>query len=160
MKKTRSPSRAHSLEIDGRVASNFIMQALKDEPITVYGEGRQTRSFCYVDDLSEGSVRLMASPEVTGPISLGNPCEFTIKELTEVIIAITGSKSKLISLPLPQDDPKQRKPDITPANRHLGWKPLVPLREGLQHTIAYFEALLTSGRVETSWPRVRDHVAA
>jgi UDP-glucuronate decarboxylase len=104
------------------------MQALKDEPITVYGEGRQTRSFCYVDDLSEGSVRLTASPEVTGPISLGNPCEFTIKELDELIIAITGSKSKLISPP--QDDLKQRRPDITLANRHLGWKPLVPLREG------------------------------
>jgi UDP-glucuronate decarboxylase len=146
---------------DGRVVSNFIVQALKGEPITVYGEGSQTRSFCYVDDLIEGFVRLMASPaEVTGPINLGNPSEFTIKELAELIIEITGSKSKLTSLPLPQDDPKQRRPDITLANKHLGWKPLVPLREGLHHTIAYFDALLTSQSVENPWQSVRDHVAA
>ena len=128
---------------DGRVVSNFVIQALKGEPLTIYGEGSQSRSFCYVDDLIEGFVRLMASPAgVTGPINLGNPSEFTIRQLAELAIEMTGSKSKLTSLPLPHDDPKQRRPDITLASKHLGWKPLVPLREGLEYTIAYFDALL------------------
>ena len=131
---------------DGRVVSNFIVQALKGEPITIYGDGSQTRAFCYVDDLIEGFVRLMASPaEVTGPINLGNPGEFTIRELAEMAIDMTGSKSALTFLPLPQDDPKQRRPDITLAETHLGWQPKVPLREGLQQTIDYFDRLLSSG---------------
>ena len=121
---------------DGRVVSNFIMQALKGNPITVYGEGSQTRSFCYVDDLIDGFIRLMASPyDVTGPINLGNPGEFTILELTRKIIELTGSKSELRFDPLPQDDPKQRKPDITKAKQILGWEPTVPLVEGLKKTI-------------------------
>jgi len=129
---------------DGRVVSNFIVQALKCEPITIYGDGSQTRSFCYVDDLIEGFVRLMNSPkELTGPINLGNPTEFTIRELAELAINMTGSKSKLNFLQLTQDDPKQRQPDITLAKEHLKWQPSVPLREGLQHTIGYFEKLLS-----------------
>ena len=131
---------------DGRVVSNFIVQALKGEPITIYGDGSQTRSFCYVDDLIEGFVRLMASPaDVTGPINLGNPGEFTIRELAEMMIEMTGSKSKLTFLPLPQDDPKQRRPDITLAEQHLDWQPKVPLRDGLRQTIAYFDRLLVGG---------------
>jgi len=145
---------------DGRVVSNFIVQALKGEPITIFGEGSQTRSFCYVDDLIEGFVRLMGSPaEITGPINLGNPGEFTIRELAELAIEMTGSKSKLTFMPLPQDDPKQRRPDITLASKHLGWKPLVPLREGLARTIAYFDALLTSEDGEIAWQRARACVA-
>jgi UDP-glucuronate decarboxylase len=129
---------------DGRVVANFVVQALKGEPIEIYGDGSQTRAFCYVDDLIEGLVRLMSSPaEVTGPINLGNPAEFTIKALAELVIDITGSKSKLTYLPLPQDDPKQRQPDITLAKQRLGWQPSVPLRDGLRHTIAYFEKLLS-----------------
>ncbi len=129
---------------DGRVVSNFIVQALKGEPITIYGDGSQTRSFCYVDDLIEGFVRLMESPkEITGPINLGTPDEFTIKELAELAIEMTGSKSTLTFLPLPQDDPKQRQPDITLARRRLGWEPKVPLRDGLRHTIGYFDRLLS-----------------
>jgi UDP-glucuronate decarboxylase len=130
---------------DGRVVSNFIVHALKGLPITIYGDGRQTRSFCYVDDLIEGFVRLMESPaDVTGPMNLGNPGEFTIKELAEIVLELTGSKSKLSYLPLPQDDPRQRKPDIVFAQERLKWQPTVALREGLVDTIAYFDRLLTS----------------
>jgi len=131
---------------DGRVVSNFIMQALKGENITIYGDGTQTRSFCYVSDLIEGWIRLMASSdEVTGPINLGNPGEFTMLELAENVIELTGSKSKLVFEPLPADDPKQRKPDITLAKEKLGWEPTVPLREGLARTIEYFDHLLKQG---------------
>ena len=127
---------------DGRVVSNFIMQALKNEPITVYGEGQQTRSFCYVDDLVDGLIRLMESPaELTGPVNLGNPGEFTIRELAQQVIALTGSKSKIIFNPLPSDDPKQRKPDITLARTQLGWEPKINLAAGLGDTIAYFQRL-------------------
>jgi len=129
---------------DGRVVSNFVVQALRGEPITIYGDGSQTRSFCYVDDLIEGFVRLMESPsEITGPVNLGNPGEFSIRELAELAIEMTGSKSKLTFMPLPQDDPRQRRPDIALAERKLGWQPKVPLREGLGHTIAYFDRLLS-----------------
>ncbi len=125
---------------DGRVVSNFIMQALRGEPITIYGDGKQTRSFCYVDDLIAGFLKLMDSPdEVTGPINLGNPGEFTMLELAQTVIKLTGSKSELIFKPLPADDPKQRKPDITQAKTKLGWEPKVPLEEGLKHTIEYFK---------------------
>lgn len=128
---------------DGRVVSNFIVQALKGEDITIYGDGSQTRSFCYVDDLVAGLVALMGSPsEVTGPINLGNPGEFTIKALAEQVIALTGSKSKLSFLALPQDDPRKRKPDINRARESLGWQPNIPLREGLEKTITYFDELL------------------
>ena len=128
---------------DGRVVSNFVVQALKGEPITIYGDGSQTRSFCYVDDLVDGFVRLMDSaPEITGPINLGNPGEFTIRQLAELAIKLTGSKSKLVQLPLPQDDPRQRRPDITLAKRHLQWEPKIQLIEGLQETIRFFDALL------------------
>lgn len=128
---------------DGRVVSNFIVQALRGEDITLYGDGEQTRSFCYVDDLVDGLIRLMDSKEgVTGPINLGNPGEFTIRELAELVIELTGSKSKLAHKPLPQDDPKQRQPNITLAKEHLEWQPTVPLREGLGHTIKYFDELL------------------
>lgn len=124
---------------DGRVVSNFVVQALAGEPITIYGNGAQTRSFCYVSDLVEGLMRLMDSPaDVTGPINIGNPREFTIRELAEEVIRLTGSASKLIELPLPQDDPKQRRPDITRAREKLGWNPTVPLVEGLRPTIDYF----------------------
>ena len=128
---------------DGRVVSNFIMQALRGEDITIYGDGSQTRSFCYVSDLIEGWIRLMASPDdVTGPINIGNPGEFTMIELAENVIELTGSKSKLVYEPLPADDPKQRQPDITLAKEKLGWEPKVPLREGLAKTIEYFDSLL------------------
>jgi UDP-glucuronate decarboxylase len=128
---------------DGRVVSNFVIQALKGEPITVFGDGKQTRAFCYVDDLIEGFIRLMAAPnDVSGPINLGNPHEFTIAELAELVIDITGAKSKVVYRPLPVDDPMQRCPDISKARALLGWEPKVPLPEGLQLTIAYFEALL------------------
>src|SRR5262249_6634065 len=117
---------------DGRVVSNFIVQALKGEPITIYGDGSQTRSFCYVDDLIDGLVRLMESArEFTGPVNLGNPMEFTIKELAEAVIEMTGSRSRLTFAQLPQDDPRQRQPDITLANERLGWRPTVALQEGL-----------------------------
>ena len=129
--------------LDGRVVSNFIVQALKGEDITIYGDGSQTRSFCYVDDLIEGMVRLMASPaEFTGPCNLGNPGEFTIKQLAEKIVEKTGSKSKLIYQPLPADDPLQRKPVIDLAKKHLGWEPKVMLDEGLDKTIAYFKRII------------------
>lgn len=128
---------------DGRVVSNFIVQALKGEDITIYGDGSQTRSFCYVDDLIEGMVRLMASPaDFTGPCNLGNPGEFTIKQLAEKIVEKTGSNSKLIYQPLPSDDPLQRKPVIDLAKEHLGWEPKVMLDEGLDKTIAYFKRII------------------
>ena len=127
---------------DGRVVSNFIMQALAGEDLTIYGDGSQTRSFCYVDDLIEGFVRLMASPEeVTGPVNLGNPVEFTMLELAEQVLKLTNSKSKLKHMPLPADDPKQRRPDITKARTTLGWEPKVPLAEGLRQTVDYFRNL-------------------
>ena len=128
---------------DGRVVSNFIVQALKGEDITIYGEGQQTRSFCYVSDLVEGFLRLMATgPEVTGPINLGNPNEFTIRQLAELVIELTGSTSKLVFMPLPSDDPTQRQPNITLAREQLGWEPTVQLKQGLVQTIAYFDNLL------------------
>jgi UDP-glucuronate decarboxylase len=127
---------------DGRVVSNFVTQALAGEDLTIYGDGSQTRSFCYVDDLVEGFLRLMASDKsVTGPMNLGNPGEFTMLELAEQILKLTGSKSKLIHLPLPPDDPKQRQPDITMARKHLGWEPEVSLAEGLVHTVDYFRGI-------------------
>jgi UDP-glucuronate decarboxylase len=129
---------------DGRVVSNFIMQALTGRPITIFGDGRQTRAFCYVDDMIEGFVRLMES-DLTGPVNLGNPHEIAIGELAETIVGLTGSKSEVQHAPLPADDPKQRCPDIRLAQEKLGWEPKVPLKEGLTHTIAYFEGLLTSG---------------
>jgi len=129
---------------DGRVVSNFIVQALRGENITIYGDGLQTRSFCYVDDLIEGFVRMMASPkEVTGPINLGNPGEFTIRELAETVLRMVGGKSKLVFETLPQDDPKQRQPDITLAQSVLDWEPQVKLEAGLEKTIAYFKNFLT-----------------
>ena len=128
---------------DGRVVSNFIVQALRGQDISIYGEGTQTRAFCYVDDLIEGFIRLMATPdEFTGPVNLGNPVEITVRQLAERVIALTGSKSKLVFRPLPQDDPLQRCPDITLARKTLGWEPKVPLEDGLKKTIAYFDALL------------------
>jgi UDP-glucuronate decarboxylase len=131
---------------DGRVVSNFIVQALKGEDITLYGDGLQTRSFCYVDDLVEAFIRFMDTDgDVPGPINLGNPGEFTIKELAEHVIDLTGSKSKMIFLPLPSDDPKQRQPNIAKAREVLGWEPKVPLRDGLSRTIAYFDGLLKEG---------------
>ena len=130
---------------DGRVVSNFIVQALRGEPVTIYGDGSQTRSFCYVDDLVEAFIRFMATDDdVTGPINLGNPGEFTILELAEKVIAATGSRSKLIRQPLPADDPVQRRPDITLAKDELGWEPKIQLDEGLEKTIAYFDKLLSS----------------
>ena len=124
---------------DGRVVSNFIVQALKNEPITIYGEGMQTRSFCYVDDLIDGLIRLMDSEAaITGPINIGNPVEFTIRQLAELVLELTGSKSKLTFQPLPSDDPKQRKPDIHLAMTQLGWQPKTSLKSGLMATIAYF----------------------
>ncbi len=129
---------------DGRVVSNFVVQALRGEPITLYGDGSQTRSFCYVDDLIEGMIRMMATPtEVTGPINLGNPSEFTIRALAETVLELTGSKSELIMAPLPEDDPAQRKPDTTRASNILGWEAGIELREGLTHTIAYFDRVLS-----------------
>jgi UDP-glucuronate decarboxylase len=129
---------------DGRVVSNFIVQALKCEDITVYGDGSQTRSFCYRDDLVDALLRTMATPrEVIGPINIGNPKEFTIRQLAELVIELTASKSKIIEAPLPADDPKQRQPDIEKANRLLAWTPTTELREGLVKTIAYFEDLLS-----------------
>jgi UDP-glucuronate decarboxylase len=128
---------------DGRVVSNFIVQALTGQPITLYGDGQQTRSFCYVDDLIDGFVRFMDTDDrVTGPINLGNPTEFTMRELAEAVIEITGSKSPLEHRPLPVDDPRQRQPVITLAERELGWVPKVALKDGLTKTIAYFDGLL------------------
>ena len=128
---------------DGRVVSNFIVQALKGDPITIFGEGDQTRAFCYVDDLVEGFLRLMATgPDVTGPVNLGNPGEFTIAQLAQKVIELTGSASEIIKMPLPQDDPKQRRPDISLAQKVLGWTPSVALDDGLEKTIAYFKETL------------------
>lgn len=128
---------------DGRVVSNFIVQALKGRDITIYGKGTQTRSFCYVSDLIDAFVRLMASgPEVTGPINLGNPVEFTMIELAELVLKLTGSSSRLIFEPLPSDDPKQRQPDISKAKQALGWEPKVKLEDGLKETIAYFRSVI------------------
>jgi len=128
---------------DGRVVSNFIIQALLGREITIYGDGAQTRSFCYVDDLIDALIRLMQSPDdVTGPINIGNPVEFSMLQLAKEVLDLTGSKSRIAHKPLPQDDPKQRQPDITKAQRLLSWKPATPLREGLKKTITYFEALL------------------
>jgi UDP-glucuronate decarboxylase len=128
---------------DGRVVSNFIVQALKGWPITIYGDGGQTRSFCYVDDLVDGLMRLMNTAEgVTGPINLGNPVEFTMLDLAEQVLKLTRSKSKLVFNELPADDPKRRRPDISLAERELGWQPKVALEEGLAKTVAYFDDLL------------------
>jgi len=136
---------------DGRVVSNFIVQALRGEPITVYGDGSQTRAFCYVDDLIEGFIRLMDAPDtVTGPINLGNPVEFTIGELARKIIDLTGSSSKIVYKPLPVDDPTQRCPDITLARKLLGWEPKVPLETGLLRTIEYFDKLLSEDKMPTA----------
>jgi UDP-glucuronate decarboxylase len=130
---------------DGRVVSNFIIQALLKKDITVYGEGNQTRSFCYVDDLVDGLIRLMGTPDdVTGPVNLGNPNEFTIRQLAESVIALTGSSSKIVYRPLPEDDPKQRCPDIGLAKTLLAWEPRIQLRDGLMKTIEYFDQLLRS----------------
>ena len=131
---------------DGRVVSNFIVQALRGDPITIYGDGKQTRSFCFVSDLVEGLRRLMDAPEdVTGPINLGNPGEFTMIELAEAVIRLTGSASPMVFRPAPVDDPRQRQPDITKARGKLAWEPTIPLEQGLVHTIAYFDRLLTRG---------------
>jgi UDP-glucuronate decarboxylase len=128
---------------DGRVVSNFIVQAFRNKDITIYGDGMQTRSFCYVDDLVEGLIGLMeTNDETVGPVNLGNPEEFTIRQLAEIVVEITGSVSKIVHRPLPTDDPKQRQPDISKAQELLGWRPTVPLREGLTKTAAYFEDLL------------------
>jgi len=136
---------------DGRVVSNFIMQALRNEPITLYGDGRQTRSFCFVDDLIGGLMALMETPrEFIGPVNLGNPGEFTIKELAEMVIEMTGSRSTLTYLPLPSDDPRQRCPDISLAREAMGWAPSIPLREGLAQTIKYFDTMLGKG----GWARI------
>ncbi len=131
---------------DGRVVSNFIVQALQDKDITIAGDGSQTRSFCYVDDLIDAMVRLMATPaEVTGPVNVGNPVEFTVRELAETVIRLVGAKSKITFVPLPEDDPRQRKPDIALAERTLDWQPRVQLEDGLKETIAYFRRRLGTG---------------
>ena len=130
---------------DGRVVSNFVVQALRGEPITIYGDGGQTRSFCYVDDLIEGFVRLMNSPaELTGPVNLGNPVEFTIRQLAEKVIELTGARSTLVTMPLPADDPRQRQPNIRLAKEHLDWQPGIQLEAGLKRTIEYFRSVATS----------------
>lgn len=132
---------------DGRVVSNFVVQALKGVPITIYGDGKQTRSFCYVDDLVDGLYRLMQTdPDFTGPCNLGNPVEFTMLELAEMVLEITGSKSPLVMKELPQDDPRQRQPDITLARETLKWEPRTPLREGLLRTVAYFDKRLRTNK--------------
>ncbi len=132
---------------DGRVVSNFVVQALKGEPITIYGDGSQGRSFCYVDDMVEGLIRLMNSPdEFTGPVNLGNPVQCSILEMAQMILEITGSRSGLVFRPLPPDDPRQRRPDITLAKNALGWEPTVPLKEGLKRTIEYFEEILKKNK--------------
>lgn len=142
---------------DGRVVSNFVIQALLGRDITIYGEGLQTRSFCYVDDLVEGLIGLMDSGDgVFGPINLGNPEEFTIRQLAELVIALTNSRSKLVNRPMPQDDPRQRKPDISRAQNVLNWAPRTPLREGLKRTIGYFDRMLSEQNVE---PRLTTAVA-
>ena len=140
---------------DGRVVSNFIVQALRGEALTIYGSGSQTRSFCYVDDLIDGLIRLMSSDELfMGPLNLGNPIEFTIHQLAQLVLQLTGSKSEIQFNPLPQDDPKQRRPEISLAKEVIGWEPRVPLVEGLQKTIGYFDDLLRKSTEEYdySWP--------
>lgn len=135
---------------DGRVVSNFIVQALRGEQITIYGNGEQTRSFQYIDDLVEGMLRMMTvtPDDFTGPVNIGNPNEFTISELAHIVLELTGSKSKIIRMPLPSDDPQQRKPDITLAHKMLGdWEPTIQLRDGLLKTIAYFEEVLSRGGI-------------
>lgn len=134
------------LEDDGRVVSNFVVQALTGEDITLYGDGQQTRSFCYVDDLVDGLTAMMDQVAVVGPLNLGNPAEFTIRELAEEVISLTGSRSKIVYRPLPKDDPVRRQPDITKARLHLGWEPKVALRDGLTKTISYFESELSKRR--------------
>ena len=130
---------------DGRVVSNFIVQALKGEDITIYGDGSQTRSFCYVDDLIEGFVRMMNQNKIIGPVNIGNPGEFTMLELAKEVLELTGSKSKIVYKPLPGDDPKMRRPNIDLAKSALGWEPTIPLRQGLEKTIVYFDNLLKNG---------------
>jgi UDP-glucuronate decarboxylase len=142
---------------DGRVVSNFIMQALQNHDITIFGDGEQTRSFCYVDDLIDGFLQLMDSPaEITGPINLGNPNEFRIIDLAEAVIALTGSRSKIVRRPLPHDDPRQRKPDISKARDLLAWSPAIQLNQGLASTIAYFEALLRENIAAPAGETVRE----
>ena len=131
---------------DGRVVSNFIVQALKGEDLTIYGDGSQTRSFCYVDDLIEGFVRMMNQDKIIGPVNIGNPGEFTMLELAKEVLDLTGSKSKIVYKPLPGDDPKMRRPNIELAKSALGWEPTIPLRQGLEKTIVYFEELLKDER--------------
>ena len=146
---------------DGRVISNFVMQALRGVPITIYGDGSQTRSFCYVDDLVEGMVRLMAKEGVTGPVNVGNPVETSVLEFARRIVELTGSRSKIVFRPLPSDDPKRRQPDISLARELLAWEPRVPLEEGLKRTIEYFQRLLSSpggGRPGESQHRSADEV--
>lgn len=130
---------------DGRVVSNFIVQALKGEDITIYGDGSQTRSFCYVDDLIEGFIRMMDQDKIIGPVNIGNPGEFTMLELAKEVLDLTGSKSKIVYKPLPGDDPKMRRPNIDLAKSALGWEPTIPLRQGLEKTIVYFDNLLKNG---------------
>ena len=127
---------------DGRVVSNFILQALRNEPIQIYGDGKQTRSFCFVSDLIEGMYRMMNTEDFTGPVNIGNPGEFTMIELAEKVIELTGSKSEIIHKPLPVDDPMKRKPDITLAEEKLKWEPMVALTDGLKQTIEYFKSVI------------------
>jgi len=127
---------------DGRVVSNFIVQSLQGKPLTIYGDGSQTRSFCYVDDLLEGFIRLMASDEFTGPVNLGNPGEFTVKELAEKTLQMIDPEAEITYMPLPADDPTKRKPDITVAKKNLGWEPTIVLDEGLKKTIEYFKSVI------------------
>jgi len=131
---------------DGRVVSNFIVQALKGEPITLYGTGNQSRSFCYVDDLVTGMIAMMDQDELVGPVNLGNPGEFTILELAMMVKELTGSKSEIVFQPLPQDDPVRRRPDISLAKGKLHWEPTIPLREGLTRTVAFFRELVAAGK--------------
>ncbi|MBW2109775.1 MAG: GDP-mannose 4,6-dehydratase, partial [Deltaproteobacteria bacterium] len=128
---------------DGRVVSNFVVQALKNQPITVYGSGEQTRSFCYVSDMIDGFVKMMQCEQCVGPVNLGNPREFSIKSLAELVIETTGSQSEIVYSPLPEDDPVQRRPDITQAKERLNWEPRVPLEQGLKHTIEYFKKAIS-----------------
>jgi UDP-glucuronate decarboxylase len=142
--------------LDGRVVSNFIVQALQNTNITIYGDGRQTRSFCYIDDMIDGIVKLMASPDrLTGPINLGNPEEFTIVDLARLVLQLTGSRSRLVHMPLPIDDPRQRCPDITLSRQELGWTPQIKLKDGLRQTIIYFEQLLRKEKFADPDVRVR-----
>jgi UDP-glucuronate decarboxylase len=135
---------------DGRVVSSFIVQALRNQDITIHGQGKQTRSFCYVDDLIGGLISMMETcPDIIGPVNLGNPNELSIRELAETILELTGSRSKIVHRSLPADDPQKRRPDISDAERLLGWRPTTPLKEGLVKTIQYFEGLLAEGMIPT-----------